>query len=94
MNKFKSYSFWLSVAGAVVLVINTFGEILGFSIDGEIATKIVDSVCGVLVLFGIITMPKNNTDNTDIKKDETKDSLNDKEEKNNFEDDDKTVTKK
>ena len=92
MNKFKSYSFWLSVAGAVVLVINTFGEILGFSIDGEIATKIVDSVCGVLVLFGIITMPKDKND-ADTKIDNTNNSSNKDETKNSIEANDKNDAK-
>ena len=58
-NKFKSYSFWMSVTGAVILVLNNLGKAFGFAVDSEIITQIVDSICGVLILFGIITMTKS-----------------------------------
>lgn len=58
-NKFKSYSFWMSVTGAVILVLNNLGKAFGFAVDSEAITQIVDSVCGVLILFGIITMTKS-----------------------------------
>ena len=61
-NKFKSYSFWMSVGAAVILVINNIGEVFGFKIDSEIATKIIDSVCGVLILFGILSISKSSDD--------------------------------
>ena len=57
-DKLKSYSFWMSVAGGVVLVLNNLGVAFGFAIESETVIQIVDSVCGVLILFGIITMPK------------------------------------
>jgi uncharacterized membrane protein len=61
-NKFKSYSFWMSVTAAVILVINNFGTLFGFEIDSNVITKIVDSICGVLILFGVITMTKKDTE--------------------------------
>ena len=61
-NKYKSYSFWMSVTAAVILVINNVGKVCGFSIDSKIVTQIVDSVCGVLILFGIITISKTEKD--------------------------------
>ena len=70
-NKFKSYSFWMSVAGAVILVINNIGKVCGFAIDSEIVTEIVDSVCGVLILFGVITMSKD--DDKEINNNSSKD---------------------
>lgn len=63
-NKFKSYSFWMSVCAAVVLVINNLAKTFGFSFDNQNFTTIVDSVCGVLVVLGILTMPKEKNDNT------------------------------
>ena len=60
MNKFRSYSFWISVAGAVGIVFNNIGKYFGFSFDSQILTNIVDSVCGVLILFGIITISKSD----------------------------------
>lgn len=59
-EKFKSYSFWMSVSAGVVLVINNIGKVFGFSISNEVVTEIVDSVCGVLILFGVLSM--NNKD--------------------------------
>ena len=68
-NKFKSYSFWMSVCASVVLVLNNFGRAFGFSFDNEIFTSIVDSICGVLIVFGILTMSKEN-ENINKKDDE------------------------
>ena len=79
-NKFKSYSFWMSVCAAVILVINNLGNIFGFEISAELVTKLVDSVCGVLILFGVLaTFKKDSAENTeDI---ETKDNNLTKEDK-------------
>ena len=66
-EKFKSYSFWMSVTAAVILVINNIGKTFGFEVDGEVVTKIVDSICGVLILFGVITMAKNDKKDEDVK---------------------------
>ena len=57
-QKFRSSSFWVAVSGALVLVINNIGKMFGFSVSSELVTNIVDSICGVLVMFGILTMPK------------------------------------
>ena len=59
-DKLKSYSFWISVSAAVVLVVNNIGKHFGFYLDNEIVAEIVDSVCGVLILFGVITMTKDD----------------------------------
>ena len=59
-NKFKSYSFWIAVSGAVGIVIVNFGKIFGFSFNSDVLTEIVDSICGVLILFGIITISKDD----------------------------------
>ena len=64
-SKLKSYSFWISVAGAVGIVINNIGKFFGFSFDSVVLTEIVDSVCGVLILFGIITISKSDTSKKD-----------------------------
>ena len=49
-EKMKSYSFWISVAGAVVLLINNVGQAFGFSIDSKIASDVINGVCGILVI--------------------------------------------
>ena len=58
-NKFKSYSFWMSVTAGVILVLNNMGKAFGFVVESEIVTEIVDSICGVLILFGVLSMQKN-----------------------------------
>lgn len=57
-DKLKSYSFWMSVSAAVVLVVNNIGKHFGFYVDNDIIAEIVDSICGVLILFGVLTMTK------------------------------------
>lgn len=51
----------MSVSGAVVILINKIGQIFGFSVDSEIFNGIVDGICGVLIVFGIITLSKGET---------------------------------
>ena len=60
-EKFKSYSFWMSVTAAVILVLNNIGNVFGFEVSSDVVTKIVDSICGVLILFGVITMSKDSS---------------------------------
>lgn len=86
-QKFRSYSFWMAVCGAVILVVNNIGKAFGFSVSTELVTNIVDSVCGVLVVFGVLTMPKKEKQNAksddDLKNDVNNDDL-----KNNVNNDD------
>ena len=63
-DKFKNYSFWISVTGAVLLLINNLGKVFGFTVDNDAVVSIVDGFCGVLVVFGILTMNKNSKDNS------------------------------
>ena len=58
-DNFKNYSFWISVTGAVLLLLNNLGKIFGFSVNNEAVYSIVDGICGVLVVFGILTMNKS-----------------------------------
>ena len=73
-SKLKSYSFWMSVSAGLVLLLNNFGKVFGFAVESEAVTDIVDSICGILILFGVITMPKNENENDMIEnlKNETK----------------------
>lgn len=58
-QKLKNYSFWISVTGAVLLLVNNLGKIFGFNVDNQAVYSIVDGVCGVLVVFGVLTMNKS-----------------------------------
>ena len=101
-EKFRSYSFWMSVTAAVILVVDNVGKMLGFSIENQDITKIVDSICGVLILFGILKSShdldklNNDTDQDDINQflsNEQDENLN-AEQNKNIEDLNKTNNKK
>ena len=61
-NKFRSYGFWTALAGAVVVLINALGQAFGFTIDNEIVTNIIMAIAGVLVVFGVVSMPKKDNE--------------------------------
>lgn len=54
MKKHKTTGFWLSLTGAVILVLQVVGGALGFKINSELINNIVSSVCGVLVIVGVL----------------------------------------
>lgn len=72
-NKFSSYGFWMSLTASIVLLLNCLGETFGFSVNETQITEIVNAICGVLVVLGIIVMPKDKTqhDNTTIEAEES-----------------------
>lgn len=55
-KKFRSYSFWISLSGAIILLINALGRAFGFSIENQLVEDIVLSIAGVLVVLGLVTM--------------------------------------
>ena len=57
-NLIKSYGFWTALAGALVVLIQALGKIFGFTIENEIISDIVMAIAGVLVVFGVVAMPK------------------------------------
>lgn len=75
-NKFKSYSFWTALSGAVVVLLQALGKCFGFSIESDIVTGIIMAIAGILVVFGVVSMPndsaKQNEENekTDIENSE------------------------
>lgn len=75
----KSYSFWLSVASACLLLLQAVGKPLGLNVNEEYYMSIVNAVLGVFVLFGIIaptavSVDEQNDNNKDD--DNTKDNIN------------------
>ena len=60
MKNFKSYSFWTALAGAVTILVSALGKCFGFSVDNEIVTDVIMAVAGVLVVLGVVTMPKKD----------------------------------
>ena len=53
MAKLRTKSFWVTLLGALTLILSR----LGYSDAAGIASKIVDSVAGILLLLGIAVSP-------------------------------------
>ena len=64
-DKIKSYSFWTALSGAVVVLLQALGDCFGFSIQSELVSGIIMAIAGVLVVFGVVSMPKNSDNKTD-----------------------------
>ncbi len=81
-GKYKNYSFWTALAGAIVVFINALGECFGFSIDNDLVSGIIMSIAGILVVLGIVTMSddKNNI-NFSESEDDNDDKTSDENEK-------------
>ena len=56
-DKIKSYSFWVSIASAVILILKVLGNRFGFVVDESMVSDIFTAICSVLVLLGIIVVP-------------------------------------
>lgn len=56
-NKFKSYSFWTALAGAIVVLVQAIGKMAGFIPNTEMITDIVMAIAGVLVVLGVVSAP-------------------------------------
>lgn len=68
-DKIKSYSFWVSLASAILLLVQTVGKSLGLLIDESTYMSVVNSVLGIFVVLGIISHPSQTLlqqSNTDI----------------------------
>ncbi len=75
-NKFKNYSFWVALSGAVIIFVEAIGKICGFTTDGDMINNVIMGFAGVLVVFGVVTSPTENIGNEDSeeeKKDDEKD---------------------
>lgn len=73
-NKIKSYGFWTALAGAVVVLVNALGQMFGFSVDNEIITNVIMAIAGLLVVLGVVTMPKGEDSNQQEGKSEETDA--------------------
>lgn len=54
----KSYGFWTALAGAIVVLVQALGECFGFAVKDEVVSGVVMAIAGVLVVCGVVTMPK------------------------------------
>lgn len=65
-NKMKSYSFWISICGAVIVLVSVIGQICGWNVDEKIMTDILSAMCTVLVVMGITSTPNGTSSIDDI----------------------------
>ena len=73
-KRITKYSFWVSLSGAVVILLNAFGKAFGFSIDNKIVEDCIMAVAGLLVVLGVVggaVGQKNDSDNEDKTDDKT-----------------------
>ena len=60
-DRIKSYGFWTALSGAVVILAQSIAKCFGLEIEEELISNIIMSICGVLVVFGVVTMPNKKT---------------------------------
>ena len=54
----KSYGFWTGLAGACVVLVNALSRAFNFEIEDKTISDIIMSIAGVLVVFGLVSVPK------------------------------------
>ncbi len=77
----KSYSFWVSFSGALIILLNAFGRIFGWQIENQIVEDCIMSIAGILVVFGVVTMD-NGGDNGETPDENEEQNQSDEETKN------------
>lgn len=78
MKNFKSFGFWTALAGAVTILASALGKVFGFSVDNQLITDVIMAIAGLLVVLGVVSMPKKTTE--EANKEETEESSEGKEE--------------
>jgi uncharacterized membrane protein len=68
-EKFKSYGFIMAVTGAIIIFLQSLGSAFGFEFDEANITYIVDALCGVLIVLGIVV--KSGSSGTNIESEPT-----------------------
>lgn len=56
-NRFKSWALWVSVAGAVWIILSAFGLPEVWGIDEHTFKVVLDAVGSILIAFGICNNP-------------------------------------
>lgn len=62
-ERIKTYNFWVSLSSAVFLFLKVIGEQFGFTVDESIFSNLITSLCGILVILGIIVPPSHKNTN-------------------------------
>lgn len=73
----KSYSFWVSFSGALIILLNSFGRIFGWQIENQIVEDCIMSIAGILVVFGIVTMDNGGDNGNTLEENEEENQADD-----------------
>ncbi len=63
----KSYSFWVSFSGALIIFLNCLGNIFHFQIQNEVVEDVIMSIAGLLVVLGFVTKETGDESEEDEK---------------------------
>jgi uncharacterized membrane protein len=59
--RYKSWALWVSVLGAIGVILNAFGVFELIGIDNNTFDTVVNAVGTILIAFGIVNNPTNKT---------------------------------
>lgn len=71
-ERIKNVGFWASLIGSVFLIIGAFGVEIG----GDVMNEVINAVCSLLVVFGIVSDPTAGLGYLDANKDASADERN------------------
>ena len=60
-NRFKSWALWLSVAGAVWVILSAFGLPERWGITNDMWNTVLNAVGSILIAFGVLNNPTDKT---------------------------------
>ena len=60
-ERIKTYNFWVSLSSAIFLLLKVLGTQFGFKVDESLFSDLITSLCGILVILGIIVPPTNKS---------------------------------
>ena len=60
-SKFKNYSFWVALSGAIIVLVQAVGKLCGFIPDATVINEIIMGIAGLLVVFGVVSSPEKDS---------------------------------
>ena len=60
-NRFRSWALWVSVVGAVWVILTAFGLPQCWGITDSTFTRVLDAVGTILIAFGIVNNPTDKS---------------------------------
>ncbi len=76
-NRVKTYAFWVALSSAVVVLVQSLGKLFGFEIESSTIENVIMSICGVLIVLGIVTNSTDSKTDDGVDYDKTQDEISD-----------------